>query len=85
MIPDAERTQKKEYFNKCPICNKNIEFLYKVYESRSTNGVAIVSRKIMGNITKELREKNFRNKMLKAMEKNKAENSKKKFMNAGIK
>lgn len=30
MIPDAERTEKKEYFNKCPICNKNIEFLYKV-------------------------------------------------------
>lgn len=30
MIPEAEKTEKKDYFNKCPVCNKNIEFLYKV-------------------------------------------------------
>jgi transcriptional regulator with AAA-type ATPase domain len=57
MIPEAERTVRKTYFNKCPICNKNIEFLYKVYESKTNNnGIAMISRVVKGSITKELKQ-----------------------------
>lgn len=61
-----------------------ISLMNKVYEKKSFNGVAKVSRKITGVITYGLKQENIQKK-LREKEKQSQEPKTKSYLNAGIK